>query len=100
MKARPTPSATRVASRSFAPAAPSAEEDPRAKEELADMRRRFVLGALLTAPLFFLGMSELIPGDPIRQAIGSGRLGWLELALATPVVLWAGRVFFVRAIES
>ncbi|MBX3205061.1 MAG: cadmium-translocating P-type ATPase [Labilithrix sp.] len=78
----------------------SAEEDPAAKAELADVERRFVISAAATIPLLLLAMSDLIPGDPVRHAIGAERLAWIELVLAAPVVLWGGLPFFVRAIES
>jgi len=64
--------------------------------ELADMTRRLWVGAVLSAPLVVQEMA--------RHALGglhSPRLaGWLELMLATPVVLWAGWPFFVRAWAS
>ena len=59
--------------------------------ELVDMQRRFWVSVVLTVPLFVLSMSMLAPHDA-----GS----WIELALATPVVLWAGWPFFVRAWQS
>jgi len=61
------------------------EEQP--NEELADMQRRFVISAILTAPLLVLAM-------------GGFMLPWLELALATPVVLWGGAPFFARGWRS
>ncbi|HVJ94890.1 MAG TPA: heavy metal translocating P-type ATPase [Labilithrix sp.] len=81
------------------PKAVSAEEDPAAKAELADMRRRFAISAAITLPLFVLAMSDLIPGDPVRHALGAS-LPFIQLALAAPVVLWGGRPFFVRAVDS
>jgi Cu+-exporting ATPase len=57
--------------------------------ELDDMSRRFWASLVFTVPVFLLGMSELLPGMPVQQALGS-RLPWIELVLATPVVLWAG----------
>ncbi|MBX3201595.1 MAG: heavy metal translocating P-type ATPase [Labilithrix sp.] len=78
----------------------SAEEDPAAKAELADMQRRFVVSAALTLPLFALAMSDVLPGDPVRHAIGGERLAWIELVLAVPVVFWGGWPFFVRGLES
>jgi P-type Cu+ transporter len=68
--------------------------------ELRDMRRRFWLSAALTLPVFAIGMSDLIPGQPLQQAISIGALTWIQLALATPVVLWGGWPFFVRAWQS
>jgi Cu+-exporting ATPase len=42
-------------------------------------------------------MSEMIPGDPVRTAIGMSSFNWISLTLAAPVVLWGGWPFFVRA---
>ena len=72
------------------------EENP----ELRDMIRRFWISALLTAPLVIVAMSKMIPGVSFAW-LGSPRaLAWLELALATPVVLWGGWPFFVRGWQS
>jgi len=66
----------------------SAEEEESA--ELVDMRRRFAISAVLTLPLFAIAMSEM--WLPLH---GRGFV-WLQLALATPVVLWGGWPFFER----
>jgi Cu+-exporting ATPase len=76
------------------------EEDESANAELADMRKRFVVAALFTVPLFVLAMSDLVPGDPLRHAIGVRRVPWIELVLCAPVVFWAGLPFFERALQS
>src|ERR1051325_3628713 len=68
--------------------------------ELKDMTRRFWIAVLLTIPVFALGMSELIPGQPVQRVVSMSMLQWLQLILATPVVLWAGWPFFVRAWQS
>jgi len=73
------------------------EED---NPELDDMLRRFKLSLLFTLPVFFLAMSEMIPGRPVQQAIPAPWMGWIQLLLATPVVLWAGKPFFERAVTS
>jgi Cu+-exporting ATPase len=65
--------------------------------ELIDMKRRFWVSAALALPLLLLSMSEVIPGDPVRNAIGPQNVNWLSLVIATPVVLWGGWPFFVRA---
>jgi Cu+-exporting ATPase len=65
--------------------------------ELIDMKRRFWVSAALSLPLLLLAMSEMIPGDPVRTAIGMSSFNWISLALAAPVVLWGGWPFFVRA---
>ncbi len=68
--------------------------------ELKDMRRRFWVSVLLTIPLFVIGMSDLIPGAPLQRIVPPAVLPWLQLILATPVVLWGGWPFFVRAWQS
>ncbi|MFN0087875.1 MAG: heavy metal translocating P-type ATPase [Blastocatellia bacterium] len=72
------------------------EENP----ELIDMRRRFWIAAAFTAPVFLLVMSEMIPGQPLQHALGHRALIWIQLALATPVVLWCGWPFFERGWAS
>ncbi len=67
--------------------------------ELTEMSRRFWVSAVLTAPLFTVAMAEYLPGQ-FNQLVAPGALGWLELALATPVVLWGGWPFFVRGWQS
>jgi Cu+-exporting ATPase len=72
------------------------EESP----ELTDMRRRFWVSLALTAPVFALSMSEMLPGQPVHHALGTALVSWMQLVLATPVVLWAGRPFFERGWAS
>jgi Cu+-exporting ATPase len=69
-------------------------------EELIDMTRRFKIGVMLTVPLLLLAMSDLIPGQPVQHAISMRVLGFIQLALATPVVLWGGWPFFQRGWAS
>jgi Cu+-exporting ATPase len=69
------------------------EENP----ELVDMTRRFWVSLALAAPVFFLAMSDMIPGEPVQRLLGTGVVAWLQFALATPVVLWGGLPFFQRA---
>ncbi len=68
--------------------------------ELADMTRRFWVGVVLTIPLLLIAMGDMIPGRPIERVVGVTPLAWLQLVLATPVVLWAGWPFFVRGWQS
>ncbi|WP_394829721.1 heavy metal translocating P-type ATPase [Pendulispora albinea] len=71
-------------------------EDP----EWRDMRRRLVVAALGALPVFLIGMSDLIPGEPLQHAVPSSVLAWIQLVLAAPVVLWGGWPFFQRAWAS
>jgi Cu+-exporting ATPase len=68
-------------------------------EEYLDMRRRFVVSAILTVPLAVIVMLRHF--WPMSVEMFSARtLDWAELALATPVVLWGGFPFFVRGWQS
>jgi len=64
--------------------------------ELVDMIRRFWIGLVLTLPLLAVVMGDMLPGQPLRHLIPGGLSAWLQLVLATPVVLWAGWPFFQR----
>ena len=68
--------------------------------ELLDMTRRFWVSLALTLPVFVVAMSDLIPGQPLQRAVPEQWLAWLQLALATPVVLWGGKPFFERGWNS
>jgi P-type Cu+ transporter len=68
--------------------------------ELTDMTRRFRISALLTAPFIALMLADMLPGQPIAHRFGATLLGWAQLALATPVVLWGGWPFFERGWAS
>ncbi|PYQ54437.1 MAG: copper-transporting ATPase [Acidobacteria bacterium] len=68
--------------------------------ELRNMTRRFRISAALTLPLLVLMVADMIPGRP-WHGVHAGTLGaWLQLALATPVVLWGGWPFFERGWHS
>ena len=64
--------------------------------ELRDMTRRFWVSSLLTAPLFLISMGAMLAGHPAGSWIAPRHLALVELALATPVVLWGGWPFFAR----
>src|SRR5690606_15332563 len=68
--------------------------------ELVDMQRRFWWSGLLTLPLFVYAMGEMLPGLGFDRLIEPAWVQWLQLALASPVVLWGGSPFFVRAVQS
>ncbi len=68
--------------------------------ELENMTRRFWVGVILSAPVFLVAMSDMIPGQPLHQIFSSRWLTWFQFALATPVVLWCGWPFFERAWAS
>ncbi|HFC47258.1 MAG TPA: copper-transporting ATPase, partial [Dissulfuribacter thermophilus] len=81
------------------PMGPTEEEETNPEYEL--MRKRFIVGAILTIPLVIIAMRDAIPGaGRIEDILGARTLQWIELLLATPVVLWAGWPFFVRGVQS
>lgn len=72
------------------------EED---NSELRSMTRRFWVGVALSIPLLILSMGGMAAGSPLHR-IPVGWMEWLQLALATPVVLWGGWPFFERGWAS
>jgi len=79
------------------PKVASAETGP--NPELVDFERRFYWTLPASAAVFVLAMSDMIPGQPVQRALGSA-LPWIELVLATPVVLWAGWPLLARGVAS
>src|SRR5688500_11616778 len=73
------------------------EEQP--NEELEDMTRRFWWSLTLTVPILGFMIAEFLPGDLLHR-LPSGWQNWIELALATPVVLWGGWPCFQRGWAS
>jgi Cu+-exporting ATPase len=75
-------------------------EDKEASPELRDMSRRFWYAISFTLPLLIVAMGDMLPGAPISQLLSTRRRVLLELALASPVCLWAAWPFYVRAVHS
>ena len=72
------------------------EENP----ELTSMTRRFWVSVALTIPILLAAMGANLLGAPLERLISLRALTWVELVLATPVVLWGGWPFFVRGWQS
>jgi P-type Cu+ transporter len=68
--------------------------------ELDDMRRRFWIATALTIPLLAIMVDGFLATHPIAHVLGQTALGWVEFALATPVVLWCGWPFLERGCNS
>jgi P-type Cu+ transporter len=68
--------------------------------ELVAMTRRFWICLALTAPVFLLAMSEIIPDQPVQRAFSGLILAVVPFVFATPVVLWGGWPFFQRGWSS
>ena len=90
---QPGPGACPICGMALEPEMPSLDEEE--NPELRDFSRRFWWTLPLSAMTFLLAMSGAALG--IADA---GTRGWIELVLATPVVLWAGRPFLVRCVQS
>jgi Cu+-exporting ATPase len=95
---RPGPGACPICGMALEPRTVTATEEE--NPELRDMTRRFWVCVALTVPLLGIAMGDMLPGMPVKSALPLGRLEWLELALATPVVLWGGWPFFQRGWAS
>jgi len=74
----------------------SEQADP----ELARMSRRLWVSIGLSVPVFLIAMSDMIPGQPLQHNVSPVILTWIELILATPVVVWAAQPFFSRGWQS
>ncbi len=72
------------------------DESEEENKELTDMSRRFWIGLALTIPVFIIAMDRHIPGKPIEHIASVEIWTWLELLLASPVVIWCGLPFFQR----
>jgi Cu+-exporting ATPase len=95
---RDAPGSCPICGMALEPRTVTAEESE--NPELTDMRRRLWVGALLTAPLVLLAMAHIVPTHVTHAIANHPARPWVELVLATPVVLWGGWPFFVRAWNS
>src|SRR5277367_1418735 len=95
---RPGPGSCPICGMALEPRTVIAEEPE--NPELVSMTRRFWASVALTIPVLVLGMSDVITGQPLQHILTMRAMGWMELALATPVVLWGGWPFFERGWAS
>ena len=72
--------------------------EPEDNPELRDMTRRFWWGVLLGVPLMVVAMAHM--AGPLAHAISPRLAAWVEFALASPIVVWAGWPFFQRGWAS
>jgi Cu+-exporting ATPase len=95
---RDKPGTCPICGMALEPRAVAAEETE--NPELVDMRRRFWVGVASSAPLVLVAMAHVLPFGWVHALVMSPVRPWIELALATPVVLWCGWPFLVRAVDS
>ena len=92
------PGACPICGMALEPAMVTLDEGP--NHELIDMSRRLRVAVLLGFPIMAFAMAEMLAPDVVHRAIDLRLADWIQLALATPVVLWAGWPFFTRAWDS
>src|SRR5436305_1192050 len=95
---RSEPGSCPICGMALEPQAVSAVEED--NPELRDMTRRFWTSVVLTAPLLTIAMADMLPRMQVLHALPHSWLSWVELLLATPVVLWGGWPFFQRGWAS
>ncbi|MBR7618683.1 heavy metal translocating P-type ATPase [Phenylobacterium sp. 20VBR1] len=93
---QPGPGSCPICGMALEPETITADSGP--NPELADMSRRFWIGLVLAVPVFVLEMGGHLPG--LMGLVSSHTSHWIQFALATPVVLWAGWPFFQRGWTS
>jgi Cu+-exporting ATPase len=91
---RPVPGHCPICGMALEPRTVSAATED--NSELRAMTRRFWVSLALSAPLILIDMYQMMPGLGVQATAETGSLSWVELALATPVVLWGGWPFFQR----
>jgi len=95
---RPAPGSCPICGMALEPRAVRAAQTD--NPELRGMTRRFGISAALTLPLLAVAMAGMLPGIPEQRALSHGGLNWIELLIATPIVLWGGAPFFQRGWAS
>jgi Cu+-exporting ATPase len=93
---QPGPGNCPICGMALEPEIASADAGP--NHELADMQRRLWVGLALAVPVVALDMGAHFAN--LHALVSPGVAAWIELVLATPVVLWAGWPFFVRGWQS
>ena len=66
-------------------------------ETLIELERKFKIALVFTVPIFFIAMSEMIPGEPFTSVLHPRRWNWIQFLLSLPVVFYACWMFFERA---
>lgn len=75
-------------------------DDAHAQEEIRSLSRKFWIALILTVPVFLLAMGGMIPALGLAEVVPKSVSKWIEFALTTPIVFWAGGIFFVKGWRS
>lgn len=65
-----------------------------------DLLKKMKIAILFTLPIFIISMSEMIPNNPLYNAMSIEKWNWVQLLFSIPVLFYAGWMFFVRAYKS
>jgi P-type Cu+ transporter len=95
---QPAPGSCSICGMALEPLRPAVEAGP--SPELRDMTRRFWIGASLALPVVILDMAGDGRALNLHRLVSSGASMWIQFALGTPVVLWAGWPLLARAWQS
>ena len=95
---RDRPGACPICGMALEPLVPTLQEED--DTELRDMTRRLIIGCVLTLPLLAIAMAAMLPAFAALREEGGRWLTFVQLVLATPVVLYCGRPFFERGWAS
>ena len=82
------------------PMTPTGDDADEEYREILSLKRKTIVAGVLTVPILLLAFDSMIPGLSFEAMLSSRLQGWLEFILATPVILWAGGMFFARGWRS
>lgn len=83
------------------PTTVSIDEDNHAQQEERELSNKFWIALILTLPVILIAMAKMIPSViPLENFLPHEKSKWIEFILTTPVVFWAGGIFFKRAWNS
>ncbi|MEZ5325863.1 MAG: copper-translocating P-type ATPase [Verrucomicrobiales bacterium] len=74
--------------------------DEHAAQEIRDLSRKFWIGLILTIPVLVIAMGGMIPALRLHEILPMSVSKWIEFAFVTPVIVWAGSMFFVKGWRS
>ncbi len=82
------------------PKAISAEDKEESRREMKSLQNKFIFGVVLSLPVLALAMAEMVPWLNLKLIISQKLSNWIQFILSTPIVFWAGGIFFVRGWKS
>lgn len=80
--------------------AATGDADDEEAAEIQSLKRKTLIAGILSVPILILALDSMIPGLAYDHILSHRVQAWMELVLATPVILWAGGMFFTRGWQS